>query len=104
MRKRKRAAAKLKAAKKQATLMAENSELSEKQKIKAISKAANKFRGEKSSKVYVTTRKTKAGSVGAMSGNGKVRQQLLLLLARSIHAFSLTLPSIALFRGVNSSL
>jgi hypothetical protein len=56
--------------------MAENSELSERQKVKAISKAANRYRSEgKASKVYVTTKKTKAGSVGTTAGGkGKVRE------------------------------
>lgn len=67
-RKKKRAMNKLKAAKKAATLMAENSELTEKQKLKAIAKATNKFKGDKPSKVYITTRKTKAGSVATAGG------------------------------------
>eukprot|EP01042_Synura_sphagnicola_P000763 gene763-847_t len=69
-RKRKRAMSKLKAAKNQANLMAQNSEMSEKAKIKAISKAMkspNKT-ANKPSKVYVVTRKTKAGSVGNKGG------------------------------------
>lgn len=73
-RKRKRAVAKLRSAKKQANLMAENSEMSEKQKIKAISKAMKTAKLDKSDKVYVVTRKTGAGSVGTKgSGNGKLK-------------------------------
>jgi hypothetical protein len=121
MRKRKRAALKLKAAKKQASVMAESNEVSEKQKLKvrllpcivslhgefkrmqyaiamdllrstsslvlspydlhvrdvtmrfqAISKAMKANKVEKPGKVYVVTRKTKAGSMGTSSGS-KVR-------------------------------
>jgi AdoMet-dependent rRNA methyltransferase SPB1 len=71
-RKKKRAMLKLKAAKKQATVMAENSELSEKQKIKAIAKAVRNNKAVKPSKVYVTTKKTKQGSMGTASGGAKV--------------------------------
>ena len=72
MRKKKRALGKLKAAKRQATALAENADLSEKQKLKAISKAmrgSNKV--EKPGKMYVVTRKTSQGSVGTSTG-GKV--------------------------------
>ncbi len=83
-RKKKRAMMKLKAAKKQASVMAENSELSERQKVKAIAKAIRNTKTEKSSKVYVTTKKTKQGSVGQSSGGKNVRSQFtsysLLLL------------------------
>jgi len=71
MRKKKRAAAKLKAAKKQANIMAESSDISERQKLKAISKAMRSNKIDKPGKVYVVTRKTKAGSSGT-SGGGKV--------------------------------
>lgn len=61
-RKKKRAVQKLKAAKKQASLMAENNELTEKQKLKVISKAARSAKVDaKSNKVYVSTKKTQAG-------------------------------------------
>eukprot|EP01038_Epipyxis_sp_PR26KG_P008579 gene8579-11592_t len=70
MRKRKRALTKLKAAKKQATVMADNSEMSEKQKVKAIEKAMRTKKIDKPSKVYVVTRKTKVGSVGTAASSG----------------------------------
>ena len=73
-RKRKRAVTKLRSAKKQANLMAENSEMSEKQKIKAIGKAMKSANLKKSDKIYVVTRKTGAGSTGTKgSGNGKLK-------------------------------
>ncbi len=82
-RKRKRAQDKLRAAKKAAALMAENSELSERQKVKAIAKAASRHQrgGDgKASKVYVATKKTQQGSVGAMGkgggGKGKSKGKL----------------------------
>jgi AdoMet-dependent rRNA methyltransferase SPB1 len=70
-RKRKRALTQLKKAKKQATVMAENSELSEKQKLKAISKAMRTSKVDKPGKVYVVAHKTKAGSVGTSTGAKK---------------------------------
>lgn len=74
-RKRKRAVTKLRNAKKQANLMAENSEMSEKQKIKAISKAMKTAtKAGKSDKVYVVARKTGSGSVGTKGkGVGKLK-------------------------------
>ena len=70
-RKRKRAQSKLKTAKKHATALAENSEMSEKQKLKAISKLMRKTKDEKSpGKVYVVTRKTGSGSMGTLTKNG----------------------------------
>lgn len=73
-RKRKRAVAKLRSAKKQANMMAENSEMSEKQKIKAISRAMKSAKLDKTDKVYVMTRKTGAGSMGTKSaGTGKLK-------------------------------
>lgn len=72
MRKRKRALAKLKAAKKAANSMAENSEMSEKQKLKAITKAMKSNKIAKPGKVYVVTRKTKGASSGTTaSGSAK---------------------------------
>jgi len=54
--------------------MAENSEMSEKQKIKAIGKAMKSANLKKSDKIYVVTRKTGAGSTGTKgSGNGKLK-------------------------------
>jgi AdoMet-dependent rRNA methyltransferase SPB1 len=71
-RKKKRAMTKLKAAKKQASMMAENSEMSEKQKLKAISKAMRTSKTDKPGKVYVVAHS--AGSVGTSSGNkGKLK-------------------------------
>lgn len=72
MRKRKRAMTKLKAAKKQATVVAGSAELSERQKLKAISKAMKTSKVDKPGKVYV--RQTKNGQ-SATSGKkgGKVK-------------------------------
>jgi len=55
--------------------MAENSEMSEKQKIKAISKAMKTAtKAGKSDKVYVVARKTGSGSVGTKGkGVGKLK-------------------------------
>lgn len=78
-RKRKRAVAKLKAAKKQAALMAENSDLSEREKVKAVAKAARNLRGDqKARKVYVATKRTKSGSVG-QAGGSKVSTLLVVM-------------------------
>jgi len=74
MRKRKRAMVKLKSAKKQATMMAENSEMSEKQKIKAISRAMRTAKVAKTDKVYVVTKKSGNASVGTKgAGKGKLK-------------------------------
>lgn len=74
MRKKKRAATMLKSAKKSATAMAENSEMSEKQKLKAVAKAMRTSKVDKPSKVYVVTHKTSSGSVGQNSGGkGKLK-------------------------------
>eukprot|EP00598_Pedospumella_elongata_P007719 CAMPEP_0184985432 /NCGR_PEP_ID=MMETSP1098-20130426/14107_1 /TAXON_ID=89044 /ORGANISM="Spumella elongata, Strain CCAP 955/1" /LENGTH=988 /DNA_ID=CAMNT_0027509517 /DNA_START=56 /DNA_END=3022 /DNA_ORIENTATION=+ len=74
MRKRKRAQLKLKAAKKQANVMAESNEVSERQKLKAISKAMKANKIDKPGKVYVVTRKTSTGSTGTSSGaKGKMK-------------------------------
>lgn len=89
MRKKKRAAAKLKAAKKQANIMAESSDISERQKLKAISKAMRSNKIDKPEKVYVVTRKTKAGSSGTSSG-GKVTTtnifECVIIILSLIHA------------------
>jgi hypothetical protein len=90
MRKKKRAAAKLKAAKKQANIMAESSDISERQKLKAISKAMRSNKIDKPEKVYVVTRKTKAGSSGT-SGGGKVTTttnifECVIIILSLIHA------------------
>ena len=73
-RKRKRAMNKLKAAKRQASLLADNTELSDKQKVKAISKA---MRGSKSAtpgKVIVVTKRTGGASSGTVgAGKGKLK-------------------------------
>ena len=63
---------KLNAAKRQATDLANNADLSEKQKLKAISKAMRGSKAvDKPNKVYVVTHKTSSGSVGTSTG-GKV--------------------------------
>mmetsp|Transcript_33783 Transcript_33783/g.74392 ORF Transcript_33783/g.74392 Transcript_33783/m.74392 type:complete len:333 (+) Transcript_33783:423-1421(+) len=74
MRKRKRAAAALKAAKKSANTLAESSEISERQKLKAITKAMRSQKTDKPSKVYVVTKKTQSGSMGtSQGGKGKMK-------------------------------
>lgn len=91
MRKRKRAATKLSAAKKQANIVADNSEMSDKQKIKvssrfvscmckclvmfqAIARAMKTNKGVNASKVYVVTRKSNGASVGTKGeGKGKLK-------------------------------
>lgn len=72
MRKRKRALTKLKNARKKATTMAENSEMSERQKVKAISQALKTAKIDKPGKVYVVAKQTKGGSSGTKIGSGKV--------------------------------
>ena len=72
LRKRKRAASKLKAAKKQANMLADNNEMSERQKLKSIAKAIKGTKIDKPGKVYVVTRKTGGASVGTSKG-GKGR-------------------------------
>ena len=71
-RKKKRAVMKLKAAKKKATMMADNSEMSEKHKLKAIAKAMSSSKEDKRGKVYVVAHS--AGTVGTSTGNkGKLK-------------------------------
>merc|ERR1719456_736235 len=73
MRKKKRVLMQLKKAKKQASLLAENNELSERQKVKLLAKAMrgkNKDSTEKDRKIYVSTKKTQAGSMGSMAKGG----------------------------------
>ena len=71
MRKRKRAMAKLKSAKNKANAATENSELSSREKLKAVNRAMKASKTDKPGKVYVVTRKTGGGSVGTPTG-GKV--------------------------------
>lgn len=74
MRKRKRAMTKLKAAKKQASALAENQEMSDKQKLKAISRAMRTTKVDKPGKVYVVTKRSKSGSMATKSGGkGKLK-------------------------------
>lgn len=79
MRKKKRVLMQLKKAKKQASLLAENNELSERQKVKLLAKAMrgkNKDSTEKDRKIYVSTKKTQAGSMGSMAkGGAKVSRE-----------------------------
>lgn len=72
MRKRKRAMTKLKAAKKQANLVAENSEMSEREKLKAISKAMRSSKIDKPGKVYAVCKKTSGGGSTGTKTGGKV--------------------------------
>ena len=71
MRKRKRALAKLKTARKTATAAAENSEMSERQKVKAISSALKAAKINKPGKVYVVAKKQGGASMGTKIGDGK---------------------------------
>eukprot|EP00605_Chrysophyceae_sp_TOSAG23-4_P000292 GSChrysophyteH1.ASY1.ANO1.337.1 assembled CDS len=71
MRKKKRAQTKLKAAKKQANSLAENKEMSEKEKLKAIQRAMKNSKADKPSKVYVVGSKTKSGSSATRMSAGK---------------------------------
>jgi AdoMet-dependent rRNA methyltransferase SPB1 len=76
MRKRKRATNQLKAAKKQANSVADNSEMSDKQKIKAIARAMKSTKGQgiNPSKVYVVTKKVNGASSGSKgAGTGKLK-------------------------------
>ena len=72
-RKKKRAAQLLKVAKKKATSLAENSEMSDKQKLRAISKAMKGGKVEKPGKVYVVAKKGGAQKAGKTSGSGKLK-------------------------------
>ena len=69
MRKRKRAESKLKAAKKTAKTAAENPDLSDKMKVKAIQRAMKGTKAEKPNKVYVVAR---GANGGGKSSGGKV--------------------------------
>ena len=72
-RKRQRAASKLKAAKKKAELIADNPEMSERQKLKAITGAMNGSRqAEKPNKVYVVTRNSRGLKSAPTKGKGAV--------------------------------
>ncbi len=70
-RRKKRAALKLKAAKKSATALAENNEMSEKQKLRAIQKAMKTSKVERPGKVYVVSRRSKGASSASKVGSGK---------------------------------
>ena len=72
MRKRKRDMQKLKSAKQRAKTVAENSDMTDKQKIKAINQAMRTTKVDRPSKVYVVTRKSKAGSMATKTSDGKV--------------------------------
>ena len=72
-RKRQRAASKLKAAKKKAELIADNPEMSERQKLKAITGAMNGSRqAEKPNKVYVVARNSRGLKSAPTKGKGAV--------------------------------
>mmetsp|Transcript_39814 Transcript_39814/g.40598 ORF Transcript_39814/g.40598 Transcript_39814/m.40598 type:complete len:185 (+) Transcript_39814:1128-1682(+) len=72
-RKRKRAINQLKSAKKQANVLADNTEMSDRQKLKSIERAmkSSKMGGDKAKKVYVVTKHTKGASSGTAQGGGK---------------------------------
>ena len=71
MRKRKRALNKLKAAKQQANVVANSNDMTDAQKVRAISRAMNGTKVDKPSKVYVVTKKTGAGSSATRTSSGK---------------------------------
>ena len=76
MRKRKRALNKLKTAKQKANAMAENTDMSQREKMKAISRAMKEAKITKPGKVYVTTKKSGGGgSLGTKTsaGQGKLK-------------------------------
>jgi AdoMet-dependent rRNA methyltransferase SPB1 len=73
MRKKKRAANALQTAKKKATALAENSEMSDKQKLRAISKAMKNSKVEKPGKVYVVSSGIGKQNTAGRSGNGKLK-------------------------------
>jgi AdoMet-dependent rRNA methyltransferase SPB1 len=70
-RKRKAAMGKLRAAKKQATTLAANSEMTESQKVRAISKAMQGTKTGAPSKVYVVAKKTQGSSSATKLSNSK---------------------------------
>merc|ERR1712146_374963 len=73
-RKRQRAQSKLKAAKKKAELIANNAEMSERQKLKAITSAMNgSKRVDKPNKVYVVSRNSKGMRSSPTKGKGAVK-------------------------------
>lgn len=71
MRKKKFAKSKLAAAKKSANSLAENSEMSEKQKLRAVQKAMKTSKVDRPSKVYVVSKRSSAGSTATKMGQGK---------------------------------
>lgn len=72
-RKKKRATQLLKVAKKKATSLAENSEMNDKQKLRAISKAMKGGKVEKPGKVYVVAKRGGAQKASKTSGSGKLK-------------------------------
>jgi AdoMet-dependent rRNA methyltransferase SPB1 len=72
MRKKKHAQKKLSAAKKSANTLVDNSEMSEKQKLRAIQKAMKTSKVDKPSKVYVVSTKA-AGSTRTSGGKGALK-------------------------------
>ncbi|RYG92471.1 hypothetical protein EON65_59155 [archaeon] len=102
MRKKKRAEQTLKKAKRYASQLAENNELSDREKLKALLKASKKGgkSGDKGSgKVYVTTKKTKAGSVGSMKGGSKVSAMCyMVFISSNISKAKMTLIKWSLMR------
>jgi AdoMet-dependent rRNA methyltransferase SPB1 len=72
MRKKKKMMQQLKKAKKQATVLADNQELTQREKIKLLTKTMKNGKGfgDRNSKIYVTTKKTSKGSVGNMVNGG----------------------------------
>lgn len=72
-RKKKRAEKQLRMAKKSATALAENSEMSDKQKLRAIQKAMKGSKVAKPGKVYVVAKKNGSTEVSGKGGSGKFK-------------------------------
>ena len=71
MRKKKHATKKLAAAKKSANSLADNTEMSEKQKLRAIQKAMKTSKVDRPSKVYVVSKRSSGASAATKTSNAK---------------------------------
>ncbi len=63
---------KLKSAKNKANAMADNTDMSQREKVKAIARAMKEAKITKPGKVYVVTKKSGGASVGTKSSTAKV--------------------------------
>jgi hypothetical protein len=96
MRKRKRALNKLEAAKKKANAMAESTDMTQRDKVKAINRAMKSAKISKPGKVYVITKKTGGASSGTKSSNDKVMSSLpLCILAHTLLHPTQTLSTVS---------